>query len=203
MKLSEKIAIKITEYVKKTLPDKNKDDLEIIKYGIEIVFMNLTKIPIILIIGYLLSIFKETIWTIFLFSFIRRFAAGIHARKSYTCLMSMLVVIFGTIYISLNFIINVQVKIGIFLITSFLYLRYAPADTEEKPYLNYESRKKLKKRSLIVACMYLILSLTIKNIFLSNMIIHILWVEGMLILPITYKVFKRRYNNYEYYKEQI
>ena len=59
MKLSEKFSEKVTAYVKNTLPNKTEDDLEIIKYGVEILFMNLTKIPIILLIAYYLGIFKE------------------------------------------------------------------------------------------------------------------------------------------------
>ncbi|WP_435788070.1 accessory gene regulator B family protein [Clostridium sp.] len=31
------------------------------------------------------------------------FAGGIHARKNYKCVLSMLVMIFGSIYLSLDF----------------------------------------------------------------------------------------------------
>ncbi|EES91624.1 accessory regulator AgrB [Clostridium botulinum] len=202
MKLSEKFAIRITEYVKKTLPDKNKDDLEIIKYGIELLFMSFTKIPIILCISCLLGILKETCFTMLIFGIIRSSASGIHAKTSFTCLISTLVAILGGIYLSLILKINLLVKIIIFIINFIIYIKYSPADTEEKPYINSEIRRKLKIRSLITITIYFIISIVVKNKFFSNIFINILWIQGILIIPITYKMFNRRYNNYEYYEEE-
>lgn len=199
MKLSEKFSEKVTNYVKNTLPNKTEEDLEIIKYGVEILFMNLTKIPIILLIAYYLGIFKEVIFSILAFGIIRKFAAGIHATKSYVCLVCSCMIFLGTVYISINFKLPIIIKIVVFILSFIVYFKYAPADTEEKPYVNYVIRKNLKIKSLITLILYFILSLIIKDIFISNILIHILWIEGILISPITYKVFKRRYNNYEYY----
>ncbi|KEI10423.1 accessory gene regulator AgrB [Clostridium sp. K25] len=203
MKLSEKFAIRITEYVKKTLPDKNKDDLEIIKYGIELLFMSFTKIPIILIIGYSLGKLKETIFTILSFCFIRRFAAGIHATKSYICIIVTCLILEGSVYLSLKFNINLIIKVIIFIICIIVYLKYAPADTEEKPYISDKVRRELKIKSIITIIMYFIISIKTDNVFISNMLIHVLWIEGVLLTPIIYKIFNRRYNNYEYYEKGL
>lgn len=204
MKLSEKFSEKVTNYVKNTLPNKTEEDLEIIKYGIELLFMNFTKLPILLIVGYMLNIFKFTVCAMIVFALIRRFAAGIHARKSYTCLASTMLVIYGAVYLSLNFKLSIILKVVIFCISFIIYLKYSPADTEEKPYLNENSRKKLKIKSIVVITLYFLLSLVFnKNIFISNILIHYIWIEGILILPLTYKIFNRRYNNYENYEEII
>lgn len=205
MTRSEKFSMKISDYIKKTLPDKTEEELEIIRYGLEVVFMNFTKLPIILGLGYLFGIFKYTVWTVIIFGIIRKFGAGIHARKSYTCLMSTMVIIFGGIYISMNFTINILVKTLIFIVSIIVYFKYSPADTEEKPYLDPIVRKKLKIKSIITIIIYFFISINIdaKNVFLSNILINILWIEGVLMLPITYKILKRRYNNYEYYKESF
>ncbi|ABK61931.1 MULTISPECIES: accessory gene regulator B family protein [Clostridium] len=201
MKLSEKFSEKVTTYVKNTLPNKTEEDLEIIKYGVELLFMNFTKLPLILIVGYMLNIFKMTVCAMIIFSVIRRFAAGIHARKSYTCLASTMLVIYGSIYLSLNFKLSNILKIIIFCICFIIYLKYSPADTEEKPYLNKNLRKKLKVKSIAVIILYFLLSLVFnKNMFISNILIHFIWIEGILILPLTYKIFNRRYNNYENYE---
>ena len=199
MKLSEKFSEKVTAYVKNTLPNKTEDDLEIIKYGVEILFMNLTKIPIILLIAYYLGIFKEVTFSILAFGIMRKFAAGIHATKSFVCLACSCIIFLGTVYLSISVKLPIMIKIVVFVLSLIVYFKYAPADTEEKPYVNYEIRKNLKIKSLITVTLYFILSLIIKDIFISNILIHILWIEGILISPITYKVFKRRYNNYEYY----
>jgi len=76
-------------------------------------------------------------------------------------------------------------------------------DTEEKPYLNPLIRKHLKIKSMVTAIIYFFVSISVKDMFFSNIFIHVLWIEGIVILPITYKLFKRRYNNYEYYSENI
>ncbi|MFT5875641.1 MAG: accessory gene regulator B [Clostridium sp.] len=203
MKTSEKFSMKVTDYVNARLPDKTEEDLEIIRYGLEVLFMNFTKLPIILGIGYLLGVFSYTFYTLIMFGLIRMFAGGIHAKKSYNCLLSMLVMIFGSIYLSLNYRTSGLMKVIIFLVTICIYFRYAPADTEEKPYLDSLIRKQLKIKSMVTAIIYFFISITIKDMFFSNMFIHVLWIEGIVILPITYKLLKRRYNNYEHYSENI
>ncbi|AEB76094.1 accessory gene regulator AgrB [Clostridium botulinum] len=202
MKLSEKFAIKVTKYIKNTLPDKSEDDLSIIKYGIELLFMSFNKMPIILCAGYLVGMFKETCFTMLVFGIIRSSASGIHARTSFTCLISTLVAILGGIYISRVMNISILVKLLIFIVSFIVYLRYSPADTEEKPYINSEIRKKLKVKSLITVTIYFVISIVIKNKFFSNIFINILWIQGILIIPITYKIFNRRYKNYEYYEKE-
>ena len=93
MKTSEKFSMKVTDYVKARLSDKTEEELEVIRYGLEVMFMNFTKIPIILGVGYLLGVFSYTFYTLIMFGLIRRFAGGIHARKSYNCLLSMLIMV--------------------------------------------------------------------------------------------------------------
>lgn len=203
MKTSEKFSFKISNKIKKLLPHKTEEELEIIRYGLEVVFMNFTKFPIILAIGYILGVFRYSLYTLVIFGLIRSFAGGIHARMSYTCLLSTLVIIFGALYLSLNFNLNIITKSLIFFVSIFIYFKYAPADTEEKPYLDPLVRRQLKIKSMVTAAVYFIISISTDNIFFSNIFIHILWIEGILIYPAIYKLFKRRYNNYEYYNELI
>ncbi|MFT5875646.1 MAG: accessory gene regulator B, partial [Clostridium sp.] len=149
-------------------------------------------LPIILGIGYLLGVFSYTFYTLIMFGLIRMFAGGIHARKSYNCLLSMLVMIFGSIYLSLNYRTSSLVKVIIFLVTICIYFTYAPADTEEKPYLDSLIRKQLKIKSMVTAIIYFFISITIKDMFFSNMFIHVLWIEGIegiVILHPSLKIF--------------
>ncbi|BDR80195.1 hypothetical protein N072000002_04450 [Clostridium tetani] len=82
MNLSKSFSIKVSNYIKNILPDKTADDLEIIRYGIEVLFINLTKLPIILMLGYSLGVIKYTIYVTIIWSILRCFSGGIHARKS-------------------------------------------------------------------------------------------------------------------------
>jgi accessory gene regulator B len=203
MILSEKCSEKLLNYITSVLPDKTDEDLEIIKYGLEILLMNIPKTGVILAIAYMLSILKYTLCTLVIFSILRYFAAGIHSRRSVSCLLSTLVFMLGTTYVSLKFQLTITEKSLIFFPALYVYYKYAPADTEEKPYLNKVIRQQLKIKSILVISIYFGFSICIKSVFFSNLFIHIIWLEALLISPITYKILKRRYNNYEYYKEII
>jgi accessory gene regulator B len=203
MRLSEKFSMKLSNYIKKAVPNKTEEDLEIIRYGIEVLFMNITKLPIILAVGYVLGLFGYTLYTLIIFGVLRRFVGGIHARKSITCLISTGFIILGVIYISLAYPLTIIAKVFIFLVVLYIFFKYAPADTEEKPYLDEAVRQSLKIKSILTASVYFLLSIYMKNPFFSNVCLHILWIEAILICPITYKILNRRYNNYEYYKEGI
>ncbi|WP_027624638.1 accessory gene regulator ArgB-like protein [Clostridium lundense] len=200
MSLSENFSMKVSNYVKSTLPDKTEDDLEIIRYGIEVLYANFAKFPIILMIAYFLGVARYAMYTIIIWGILRCFSGGIHATKSWTCLLSTLITIFTSVYLSLYTECNIVIKACIFLTSLYLYNKYSPADTEEKPYVDPCVRKRLRIKSLITVTIYFILSISLKNIFFSNIFIYILWVQGILICPVTYKIFKRRYNNYEYFK---
>lgn len=165
--------------------------------------MNITKPPIILAIGYLLDLFWYTLYTLITFGLLRRFVGGIHAKKGITCLISTVVIILGAIYISLLYSLTIIAKVLIFLVVICIFFKYAPADTAEKPYLNRSVRQNLKRKNIFTASVYFILSIYISNPLFSNVLLHILWIESILICPITYKIMKRRYNNYEYYTKII
>lgn len=194
---------KLLNYIKLSIDDKTEEELEIIKYGIEIILFNINKTVIVLAIAYFLGIFKYSVFTLIIFAILRSFASGIHAKNFLTCLIITLFLILGGTYISLIFQLTITMKILVFIPMLYIYYRYSPADTENKPYLNPLVRKQLKLKSLFTICIYFILSIFIENIFFSNIFIHVIWIEALLINPITYKIFKRRYRNYEHYEQNL
>ena len=72
-----------------------KDEIEIIKYGYESVYITITKILFIILISLLLNIFKEVIIFLLIFNVIRTFAFGLHATKSSICLVSSTLIFIG------------------------------------------------------------------------------------------------------------
>lgn len=178
----------------------SKDQLEEIKYGIESIYLLLTKFIVIMTIAAILGLFKEAIIFLLLFNILRGFAFGIHASKSLWCWISS----------SISFILiplickNVAFPNLFFIITSIIclisFILFAPADTEKRPLINSKKRKKFKILSIIFAIIYIILIFIIKNSLLKNLLIFSLIFQTILILPITYKLFKLPYNNYLNYK---
>ena len=53
----------------------------------------------------------------------------------------------------------------------------------------------------MLAIIYIVLIFTINNYLIKNLLTFALILESILILPITYKIFKLPYNNYLKYKQ--
>jgi accessory gene regulator B len=76
-------------------------------------------------------------------------------------------------------------------------LKYAPAGTESKPIVNKKLRKKLKIKSAIVLLIFYLISLILYLNTYSTIIITMALLQCICITPFAYKIFNRRYNNYE------
>mgnify|MGYP002416640045 FL=1 len=76
----------------------------------------------------------------------------------------------------------------------------APADTQKRPLINKKKRTIYKVLSIIISIIYMTLSIVIKNNTLSNCFIFALFIQIIIMLPITYKIFGVSYNNYKNYE---
>lgn len=92
--MREKIINQVMNYIKKRKRI-TKDEEEVMIYGLESIYILVTKLTIICIIALLLGIFKEFLVFILLFNGIRTFAFGLHATKSYICLILSSVIFLG------------------------------------------------------------------------------------------------------------
>lgn len=180
-------------------PDYDETKMEEIRYGLEAVYLSITKVVVILFITFLLGIFKEAVLLLLLFNGLRSFAFGIHASKSWMCWVSSSILFIGfpylCIYSSFPLIIH-YIIIGLTLIT---FIIYAPADTVKRPLIKKNRRIKFKILTIIISIIYIILFFRIDSIVIKNMITCAMLIEAVLIHPLTYKVFKLPYNNYKRY----
>ena len=192
--MRKKVVNKIVQYIK-TKKALSKDEEDIIIYGLESIYILVTKLFIISLVAYFLGIFKEYIIFLLIFNIIRTYACGLHATKSYICLIVSTITFVGLPYICMKMVIPFILKpiIGIIL-TIFIY-KYSPADTYKKPIINKKRRRKLKVTSTIISIIYILLSLFTNN-YISNSLIISIFLEVILISPTTYKLFKLPYNNY-------
>ena len=79
---------------------------------------------------------------------------------------------------------------------------YAPADTEKHPLIHKKKREIYRIITTIESLIYTFVCLYTKNIFLSNATMFALMIETILIIPLSYKIFKLPYNNYKNYVYQ-
>lgn len=179
------------------IPQKQKDK---IKYGLEGLYLTFTKLIVITIVAAILGILKEYIILLLTFNGIRLFSFGVHAKKSSHCLISSLL-FFITFPIICKIVhIPLIYKEIIFLPLILLVGIFSPADTEKRPLKRKNRRIIYKALSIVIATIYMILALIIKDNTLSNCLIFALIIQIIIILPITYKIFGVSYNNYKKYE---
>lgn len=185
--------------VKGVYPNYDDDKLDEIRYGLEAIYLSLSKTIVILLITLILGIFKEAVIVLLFFNFLRMFAFGIHAKKSWQCWISSSIMFIGIPYLCIyTELSNIYYYIIIgFSILNFLL--YAPADTVKRPLVKKHRRIKFKVLTLIVSLIYIILFFNTNDVFIKNVIVYTMLLEVVLIHPLTYRVFKLPYKNYERY----
>lgn len=180
--------------------DLSQRDIDKIKYGLEGLYLTITKLIFIIIISIILSIWKETLLLILIFNGIRLTAFGVHAKRSIDCLISstLFFILFPIICIKLT--IPLIVKIILFIPLTVLIGIFAPADTEKRPLINKKKRKIYKMLSIMISIIYMTIAIVIKDNTLSNCFIFAIVIQIIIMLPITYKLFGVSYNNYKTYE---
>ena len=183
------------------IKNKNYDKIKLqeIKYGLEGLYLTITKLIIITTFAIILGILKEYLIFLFIYNIIRTTSFGLHATKSWICLLSSTIIFIGipiiikTIEIEKNYIILIGIiaTIGIYI--------FSPADTHKRPIVNKKRRMVYKILSTIISITYVVLSISIKNNYISNSLLFSILLQNILISPITYKIFKLPYNNYKTY----
>lgn len=180
--------------------DLSQRDIDKIKYGLEGLYLTITKLIFIIIISIILGIWKETLLLIIIFNGIRLTAFGVHAKRSIDCFISstLFFILFPIICIKLT--IPLIVKIILFIPLTVLIGIFAPADTEKRPLINKKKRKIYKMLSIMISIIYMTIAIVIKDNTLSNCFIFAIVIQIIIMLPITYKLFGVSYNNYKTYE---
>lgn len=176
--------------------DYNETKLKEIEYGLTGLYLTISKFIVIIIISIYLRIFKEMLIFICLFNVIRMPAFGLHATKSWICLISSILIFIVLPMICMNLSLNNILKVIIGLICTLLMFKNSPADTYKRPIVSKKRRKVYNTISVIISIVFSIISVNINNNFISNCLIFALILENCLISPYVYKLFKLPYNNY-------
>ena len=176
--------------------DYNETKLKEIEYGLTGLYLTISKFIVIIIISIYLRIFKEMLIFICLFNVIRMPAFGLHATKSWICLISSILIFIGLPVICMSLRLNNILKVVIGLICTLLMFKNSPADTYKRPIVSKKRRKVYNTISVIISIVFSIISVNINNNFISNCLIFALILENCLISPYVYKLFKLPYNNY-------
>ena len=174
----------------------NKTKLSEIKYGLESIYLSVSKIIIISLLATILGILKEFIIYLLIYNFLRMPSFGLHATKSWICLLSSTILFIGIPYLCIVLTVPTIIKIIIGIVGTLFMFKNSPADTKKRPIVNKKRRKVYKILSTILAIIFTVCSIVIKDNFISNCFVLSLVMQNFMISPTVYKIFKLPYNNY-------
>lgn len=177
----------------------DEDRFAIVKYGVEIFLVNVTKGIIVYLAAALLGMLWQTLVVHLSYLMIRRHSFGLHAKTSLGCTITSVVMFVILPY----FVKEVQLSEWMIVLISGLILLniaiFSPSDTENMPLFNAKKRHVLRRKSILNTIFVLLLMLLIPIGEIKILILYGMFVQVIMIHPWTYKIMKRSYNNYEKY----
>ena len=154
--ISQKISGNITREL-----DLDEDKKAVINYGIFALIQIMLSIVSVIVFGAIFNVVVEALIISFVTSILRKSSGGVHASSPRVCIVIGTFTSVGMAKISkaikLNFNFIFFSGIMIFIISYYLVYKLAPVDSLSKPIKKIEKRKKLKKNSLIILTIYLII----------------------------------------------
>lgn len=157
-KLSNNISANIAKELNLDIEKK-----EIINYGLFAVIQILFSIVLTMIFGLIFNVFLESLIVAFTISILRKSSGGAHASTPGRCaiLGTIVSVGFGLVakLIEKNAVIISLIGIIIFFWSFYIVYKLAPVDSAAKPIKNQERRKKLKRSSMMILSVYLVIAI--------------------------------------------
>ena len=172
-----------------------------IRYGLEAFYNFITKLIVLIILAVIFNLVFELILLSLIYSTLRLYGFGLHAKTSLQCWITTLPIYLGGCLLIKYLVIPNSIA-GIIWIFGFLsFLFFAPADTPARPLIHKEKRIRAKVLSIIILIMYLVLYLYQSNTVIHNAILYALLMESISINPLIYKLTGTTFNNYKNFKK--
>ncbi|MDD3392202.1 MAG: accessory gene regulator B family protein [Bacilli bacterium] len=167
-----------------------------IKYGLEAIYLLFSKSIIIFSLAIILGIFKEFLIFAVFYNIIRMPSFGLHATKSWICLVSSSLIFILAPYLCIYINIDIFLKSFLGIVNIILIYKNAPADTHKKPIINSKRRLCYKYISVLLAITFSFTAVITNNSLISNTLLLSLVVQNFMISPYIYRLFHLPYNNY-------
>ena len=195
--MKEKFIASVVNLAKKN-KEYTEEEVAIMRYALEGIYLTFTKILVITLIAALLGLFKEYIWFVLLYTPIRSVSFGWHANTTKECWVVSILAFILIPYTFSIITINRITKIILLTFSIFIFALYSPADTKKRPIVNKKRRLMFKVASLIITLVYCCYSFKHSNL-ISNLMIASLLYQSLLISPLIYKITHQEFNNYKTY----
>jgi len=195
----------ITEQILKWLySEGNISEIEYLKakLGIESILLNISKFFIIYACAIRFQTLIPTVITHLAYVSLRKFSQGLHAKSSLVCTIVSLFMFVAIPYMAQDVIINRWLIFLAFVVSTYLFWKYAPADTEKSPILGVKNRLELKLYTIGINVLLMYVALTLIMPMFRTLITIGMLMQVIMVLPITYKILGRSYKNYEKYETE-
>ncbi|MBB6713810.1 accessory gene regulator ArgB-like protein [Clostridium gasigenes] len=153
--LSKKVAFKIANELKL-----DNDNKEVISYGIFAIIQMFYNVLLVILFAAVFNVVIEALIASFTIAILRKSSGGAHASSAKICVV---VGTFITVTIGLVAKININVNsimiIGVitFIWAYYIVFKLAPVDSAAKPIRTEKKRKRLKRSSIFILSIYLII----------------------------------------------
>lgn len=195
----DKICTKLTEKIRKQMPEIDDERAEIIMYGLQILIGELPKGVIILAIAYFLGIFKLTLLSVLIIAPYRCVSGGVHMKTHIGCIVYTLILYSGSALLGKYFILEGNVKIiSAIIVWAFCMIMikiYAPADTENFPILRKKERLQKQIFSYTILTLEFLIAIIISNTTISGIIIFGDLIQTLTITRFAYNITKNKYGH--------
>ena len=157
----ENICEKISGYIAQEL-NFDDDKKSMINYGIFGFIQMGICIALVIIFGLIFNVTIEALIVSFTISILRKSSGGVHSHSPERCAVIGTVSTIGMAlickYINISFGLSILIGSIIFIWSYYTVYRLAPVDSIAKPIKNIEKRKRLRKTSIIILSVYLIVA---------------------------------------------
>ncbi|WP_003545794.1 accessory gene regulator ArgB-like protein [Desulfotomaculum nigrificans] len=176
-KIAKRLAVNITKEAEDQRP------VEIIAYGLEIIFNLGTQLAILGLVSYFLGIFPEVLISVVFAIILRTFSGGSHLSSFLSCTVISVLIFTAIGYVASILVISKEVLMGLFLINSLLLARWAPYSTKRK---YSEARRKMLKQtcfSILLVALLISLYLPIPQFLITAVALGLTW-QSISITPL-------------------
>lgn len=193
----------IVEKIKQKMPEIDEEKEMVITFGVRILFGEIPKILLLIIIGFLLNVGWYILLMFLLLAPYRSFTGGFHLKTHLGCMLTTTILYLSPILIAkylpidqnyilyfLTFIIGVMSIIFI--------IKYAPADTENIPILSKKERQTKRIKAYIFLPILLAIIVFSPDKIISYMLLYGIFLQNLTIMPIAYKLTNNKHG-YEVY----
>ncbi|MEG2290968.1 MAG: accessory gene regulator B family protein [Clostridium sp.] len=184
---SEVISKKISSKIANEL-ELDKDNEEVIAYGLFSAIQILYNIIAIILIGAIFNVVIEALIVSFVIAILRKSSGGVHASSPIRCLIigcivCILIALISKIYVPVNMV--VIIGIIVFSWSYYIIWRFAPVDSLSKPIKSEKKRKRLMRSSIRNLTVYIIIIIigliTYRLINMDRILNYIMCIYGGII----------------------